>query len=259
LNPTLAFGDDRSAGANLCWDWIVAQRWNGWRLEVVTAELPDDFRPVQGDMADLHPWEPEDSRRPADRGFVEVEHLTAQLDPRVALIARSWDLVAIGPRSDGRLGGLGLGSTADWLLREPATPLVIARKTEPVKEVLLAVDGSLHADRAMATLASLPWLEGVVVRVVAVDDGRVDVEAALRGGSATLSAAGAQVETATLTGRASKAIVEDIDRTSPDLVVMGARGEGAIKRLVLGSTTVAVAGSTECSLLVAHAEVEPDG
>jgi nucleotide-binding universal stress UspA family protein len=257
LSPTLAFGDDRSAGANLCWDWIVAQRWDGWRLDVVTAERPDDFRPVQAETAELHPWEPDDPRQPAERGFVEVEHLTAELDPRVALIARSWDLVAVGPRSDGRLGRLGLGSTADWLLREPASPLVIARKTEPVEEVLLAVDGSPHADRAMATLSSVPWLEGVVVRIVAVDDGRVDAEAALRDASATLSAVGAEVESITRTGRATKAIVEDIDRTSPDLVVMGARGRGGIKRLVLGSTTVAVAGSAECSLLVAHAEEEP--
>jgi nucleotide-binding universal stress UspA family protein len=39
------------------------------------------------------------------------------------------------------------------------------------------------------------------------------------------------------------------------LVVMGARGRGGIKRLVLGSTTAAVAGSTDRSLLVAHARV----
>lgn len=259
MSPTLAFGDDRSPGANVCWEWIVAQRWDGWRLEVVTAEPPDDFRPFQPESAELHSWEPDDPRRPADRGFVEVEHLTAEVDPRVALIARSWDLVAIGPRGEG--GGLkwtGVGSTADWLLREPTSPLVIGRLTGPVKEVLLAVDGSPHANRAMATLAALPWIKGVVVRVVAVDDGRVDPEVALRDSSTNLSAAGAEVESVTRTGRATKAIVEEIERVSPDLVVMGARGRGGIKRLVLGSTTFAVAGSIECSLLVAHAEQTDD-
>lgn len=256
MSPTLAFGDDRSTGANICWEWIVAHRWDGWRLDVVTAERPADFRPVPPETAELHPWEPDSPRRPADRGFVEVEHLSAEMDPRVALIARSWDLVAIGPHGEGGLEELRLGSTAEWLLREPESPLVIARKTDPVKQVFLAADGSPHANRAMATLAALPWIEGVVVRVVAVDDGRGDTEAALSDASTTLTAAGAEVESVVRQGRVTNAIIEDIDRTSPDLVVMGARGRGGIKRLVLGSTADAVAASTDSSLLVAHAEEE---
>lgn len=256
MTRVLAFGDDRSAGADRCWEWIVGRRWDGWRLEVVTAEPPADLRPVEPEEARLHRWDPESPRQPVDRGFVGVEHLRAEIDPRVALIARTWDLVAVGPHADGWLKALRLGSTADWLLREPASPLVIARQSEPVKEVLLAADGSPHAARATNTLAILPWINGIVVRIVAIDDGRTDTEMALGAASRSLSATGAVLETVTRRGRPTNVIVEEIERTSPDLVVMGARGRGGIKRLVLGSTTAAVAGSTDRSLLVAHSEVE---
>jgi nucleotide-binding universal stress UspA family protein len=253
VTRVLAFGDDRSTGANTCWEWIVAQRWDGWRLEVVTADAPVDLHPVELEESRLHPWKPEVPRQAADKGFVAVEHLRADLDPRIALIAKTWDLVAIGPHADGRLKALRLGSTADWLLREPASPLVIARQDEPVKEVLLAADGSAHSARAVETLANLPWIKGVVVRIVAIDDGRTDPEVAVNEASTRLSAAGAELETITRKGRPTSVIVEEIDRTEPDLVVMGARGRGGFKRLVLGSTTAAVAGSSERNLLVAHA------
>lgn len=123
-----------------------------------------------------------------------------------------------------------------------------------MRQVLAAADGSPHAQSAIATLAALPWIGDAVVRVVSVADGRVDPEAALRDASATLSAKGVEPELVTRQGNVTSSVVDEIEQTSPDLVVMGARGRGSIRRLVLGSTAAAIAGSTDCSLLVAHAE-----
>lgn len=254
MSHVLAFGDDRSAGADTCWQWIVSQRWEGWHLEVVTTEPPADMHPVEPEEAELQPWRPSEPRQPVDRGFVQVEHLHAEIDPRLALIAKDWDLVAIGARGEGILKTLHLGSTADWLLREPTSPLVVARQPSRVTSVLVAADGSPHLRRAIDCLAKLPWLRGIDVRIVAVDDRRVDTDSALRDAAATLADAGAEIEPVARSGRPSNVVVEEIEKTQPDLVVMGARGIGGIKRLVLGSTTAAVAGSTDRSLLVAHAE-----
>jgi nucleotide-binding universal stress UspA family protein len=249
----LAFGDDRSEGADQCWDWILSHRWNGWSLEVVTADPPRDLRPVSEKQARLHPWEPNRPRQPGNRGFDSVSHLRAEVDPRLALIDRSWDLVAIGPRGSGMLKRIHLGSTADWLLREPASPLLVARQPGPVRNVLVAADGSAHASRAIDTLARLPLLDGVDVRVLAVDDGLVDIDLAAKAALERLSRTTARVETMTRVGSPTETVIDVIDETVPDLVVMGARGEGGFRRLVLGSTTAAVAGSTDRSLLVAHA------
>lgn len=258
MSPTLAFGDDRSAEADICWDWISSHRWDGWSLEIVTAQPPEDMHPVSPEEAELHPWSPPSPRSAEGRGFVSVEHLRAEIDPRVALIAKPWDLVAIGPRGSGLLKRLHLGSTADWLLREPTSPLVIAHRPGRVGRVLFAADGSEHAQRALDCLLSLPWVGESTVSVVSVDDGHVDVEAAAAGVESRLGDAGVSTERVIRSGRPARVILEECESRDPDLVVMGARGIAGLRRLVIGSTTAAVAGGTDHSLLVAHARGEDE-
>ncbi len=253
MSPVLAFGDDRSDEAGICWSWIQSHRWDGWRLEIVTAEPHPDMTPVDPEETELHSWEPDDPRPIGGAAFAEIEHLRAEIDPRVALISRSWDLVAIGPRGKGVLKGLHLGSTADWLLREPTSPLVIARQPEAVRSVLFAADGSVHARRALETLLQLPWAGDLKVQVASVDDGDTDTRSVQDEAISALSEAGVETQGTTLEGNPKKAILGEIDRTGPDMVVMGARGVKGLKRLVVGSTTAAVAHSTNRTLLVAHA------
>lgn len=254
MTRVLAFGDDLSADADTCWEWIASHRWAGWRLEVVTADPPADMHRIEPEAAELHRWEPEEPRPADGLGFDTVDYLRAEVDPRVALISKKWDLVAIGPRGSGMLKALHLGSTADWLLREPTSPLVIARDRGPVRKVLVATDGSAHSRRAMETLASLPWVRGVTVRALAVDDRHIDTDAALEEAAMILAASGAEVETLSREGPATREIISQVEEDRPDLVVLGARGRGGLERLVLGSTTSAVAGATERSILVTHAD-----
>jgi nucleotide-binding universal stress UspA family protein len=257
MSHVLAFGDDRSAEADRAWKWITGHRWAGWSLEIVSADPPADMHPVEAEEATLHPWEPDDPRDASGAGFDTVQHLRADVDPRVALISKPWDLIVIGPRGSGMLKSLHLGSTADWLLREPVSPLVVARQPGPVRKILVATDGSPHARRAIHTLASFPWLEDTGVTVVTVAERRVDADAALAEARETLAVTGADVETNVLEGGATHAIIEEIDDQQPDLIVMGARGHGRLRRMVVGSTAAAIAGSIDRSILVAHA-VEGD-
>lgn len=253
MSPVLAFGDDRSAEADVCWDWIKSHNWDGWSLEIVTAEAPEDMHPVSDQEAHLHAWDPPQPRDATGLGFESVQHLRAEIDPRLALISRPWDLVAIGPRGSGLLKRLHLGSTADWLLREPTSPLVIAHQSGPVRSVLLAADGSPHAQRAMECLLSLPWLTGTRVHIVSVDDGRVDAQKAAEDAARAFSDSDVDTELVVRSGRPTHTILDLCQEVSPDLVVMGARGITGLKRVVIGSTTAAVAGSTDHSILVAHA------
>lgn len=257
MSPVLGFGDDRSSQADICWSWIQSHRWDGWALEIVTADPHPDMAPVDPEAAELHPWEPEDPRASGGVGFVQVENLRAEIDPRVALISRSWDLVAIGPRGSGVLKGLRLGSTADWLLREPTNPLVIARQPGRVSTALFAADGSPHARRALDTLIELPWVGDLSVQVITVEDGHADAPTAQEEATSALVEAGADVDGQILQGDARKLILDEIEKTDPDMVVMGVRGIKGIERLVVGSTTAAVANSTDRTLLIAHAKVEP--
>jgi nucleotide-binding universal stress UspA family protein len=254
VTRTLAFGDDRSPGAEICWQWIRDQVWTGWALEVVTAEPHPDMRPVEAEQAELHTWSPEEPRDPGQSGFETVVHLRADVDPRVALISKPWDLVAVGPKGGGLLKRMSIGSTADWLLRDPVSPLVIAHHPGRVREVLVAADGSDAAAAAVAALATLPLVEGARVRVVSIDDGVTDTSQAVAAVTGALAGSGAEIESVVLDGDATRGLVTTIEEDTPDPVVMGARGVGGLKRLLVGSTTAAVASSTDRNILVAHAE-----
>jgi len=145
------------------------------------------------DVAWLHPWQPGSPRvLLTDRGGVEVVHLTADGDPRVVLHSMgSAGLLVIGHRGRGILKALTLGSTADWLLHRTPAPLVIIRSARPTRRVLLCVDGSPDAREATRVLAAMPWITGVTVLVLSVDDGRIRPHAAIEQAQALLLAAGA--------------------------------------------------------------------
>lgn len=263
--PQLVFGDDGSAAADVVWLWINNHAWPGWRISVVTASKPPLGAPVGSERSTPHPWEPPTPRRLLTPGDgVHVEHLLAEADPRLVLDSfTDAALLAIGPRGAGLLKRLGLGSTAEWLIsaHRPLAPLAVIRSARPTRTVLLCVDGSLHARRATRTLARMPWVGDTHVTVLGVVDGSPGIERGV-GDAATMLEAhgvagvsthlgGALPQVATFDVRST--ILETIDTIAPDLVVMGPRGFGGLRRAALGSTASAVLRHAACSVLISPA------
>lgn len=244
---TLAFGDDGSPAADVAWLQINCHAWPAWRVEVVHVEnatLPINY-------VDLHEWDPAEPRTVfSEAKFAEVAHLTAKGDARIVL-SRACDLLVIGPRGPGLLKALHLGSTAEWLLTRPPAPILIARHGRPITTVLLCVDGSVHANRVTGVLCTLPWVEQLQVTVLAVDDERVDVEAATQTAAQQLEAAGADVSIRVHSGIPTPEIKNAVDRLSPDLVALGTRGLTGLRHLQVGSTASAIARTATSSVLVA--------
>jgi nucleotide-binding universal stress UspA family protein len=258
--PTLVFGDDRSASGALAWSWIDSHAWPDWRLEVVHATDAPLGSATDHDAVTLHPWQPPEPRVPsASAGFTEVVHLTAAVDPRVALLRDDADLLVIGPRGRGLLKALHLGSVAEWLLTRPPSPMVIAKTGTPVRNVLLAHDGSDSADRTLQALCALPWISTTTCTLVVVDDGRVRVDRTIEKATAALTAAGITPELVRAQGAPTGVISGEIDRRKPDLVALGTRGLTGLRRFHLGSTASAIARSAQSSLLVACAGDHADG
>ena len=253
----LVFGDDSSPAADVAWLFINTHCWPGWRLEVVTAHVPD----VPGvalphEITELHRWKPPQPRAVfAEARFAEVADLTAEADPRIAL-SRESDLLVIGPRGPGLLKALPLGSTADWLLLHPPAPLLIARHGHAVRTVVVCADGSPHADKVADVLAGMPWIDSLAATVLVIDDGRIDVDAAIDGARRRLEAAGATVEVRVERGAPTATIHAHLVEASPDLVALGTRGLTGLRHLRLGSTASAVARTATCSVLVACDEQE---
>lgn len=258
----LVFGDDGSAAADVVWLWINNHRWPGWRISVVTAAKPPLGAPVGAERSTAHPWEPPTPRQLLTTSdTVEVEHLMAEADPRLVLDSfTDAGLLAIGPRGAGLLKQLGLGSTAEWLIsaHRPLAPLAVIRSARATRSVLLCVDGSFHARRATKTLARMPWIADTHVTVLGVADGSPGIERGVNDAAGMLESHGI-AEVSTHIARAlpqvptfdvRSTILKTIDTTSPDLVVMGPRGLGGLRRAALGSTASAVLRHAACSVLI---------
>lgn len=245
---TMVFGDDGSPGADRAWQWIDGHAWPGWTLTVLTGHKP----PFEDWSApgDAEPWTPTWMRPVSpSSGFSSVEFLKADEDPRVLLDTRTADLTVVGPpaREPAVLGWL--GSTTEWLLQHPSNPLAIARSAT-ASTAVCCVDGSTHARRALETFASLPLARSTAIELVAVDDGRTNADASLRDAEAVVQTAGLEASARTLRGRPTSALLDHLDETRPDLVVLGTRGLTPWGRLTLGSTAGAVTRHVAATVLL---------
>jgi nucleotide-binding universal stress UspA family protein len=263
----LVFGDDHSAGSDVAWLFINSQTWPGWRLKVVTAVEPPFGPPLSAEDTTLHAWSPPATRVEYNEAQFElIEYLTTKSDPRLVLLTADADLTVIGPRGPGLLKALHLGSTAEWMLHNSSSPILVARHGQTVRRVVLCTDGSPHAKRATEVLAAMPWIDGLNVTVLAIADGRVDVEVSARRARDQLESCGADVTVsfgpvnvggvlATMGVASPTSLISQyLEEVSPDLVVLGTRGLTGLKRLRLGSTASAIARTAACSILLARVE-----
>jgi nucleotide-binding universal stress UspA family protein len=133
--------------------------------------------------------------------------------------------------------------------------------------IILATDGSEDAAAAAAWLAAFPLPGDAVLRVVSavyVPPSALDLptvhelrlslrEEAERVAEAARPALGPRFKTAEsqiVDGEARHVIIRAAEEWSADLVVLGARGLGAITGFLLGSVSLGVARQVRCSVLV---------
>ena len=82
-----------------------------------------------------------------------------------------------------------------------------------------------------------------------------DREALLERAVARLRRPGIEVSVRLVKGRAASVIVDVATEVGADLVILGARGHGAIEEAFLGSVSAEVVDQTHCSVLVARTAI----
>ena len=255
--PILVLADDGTDPSTRAWDWVRSQYWPGWSIEVVTADEEDI---VWGEPAQTESWTPTWNRDPGDIRGDKVRFLRSHVDPR-AMLAKRDDakLIVVGLRTESHLEALVSGSTTEWLLHHPPAPLVVATNTNPVRKVLICVDGSAHALAALGAFASLPLsADAPSVTVLAVDDGRAEANDAIADATAQLAATDIEAQRVVVPGSPTQAILDYVVAHGPDMVVLGTRGLTGLKRLRLGSTAAAVVRAAKTTCLVASDGSDPD-
>jgi len=137
--------------------------------------------------------------------------------------------------------------------------------------LLLAIDNSEYSVEAIKEVAKRPWPPGTIVRIISVVEPvaapaaelwydasgsleKLQQELTNRAASLTQKASeklnkkGFKIETAVREGDARSVIVDEAQKWSSDLIVLGSHGYTGIKRLFLGSVASSVVSHAPCSV-----------
>lgn len=206
---------------------------------------------LPGDLA----WSVEDGHDVAD----EIVRQATRLDA---------SLIVMATRALGAVGRVLFGSVADKVVRASPIPVILvppgasARvlRDEPVRRVLLPIDGSTVGASAVDEVERLWPADGTHCTLVHVGDPgteRADVErqaeAARRIAEAVerLRARGFAAEQASISAEEpAHGILEAARAHDADLIAMCTRGSGGIRRLIAGSVATEVVRFSELPVLL---------
>lgn len=259
--PIVTLADDQSPGSDLAWMWICNHDWDDWAIRVLHANRESGGAPALAPKPVPRPW---DTRRrrtlPPGHPGPEPEHVETDGDPRVVLSGvEPPGILVVGARGQGLLKALHIGSTAEWLLASPPVPLVIARHGRATQRLLACVDGSRDARTAVEAALSLPWVSGLEVIVLGVQETGFHPQESVERTAADFRAVGARVEGIAYGPNDPKSylsvrdIILDLARERDvDVMTLGSRGMSGWDAHRVGSVASALARHAPCSVLVAH-------
>ena len=286
----IVVGVDGSDGAAKALRWAAREAAaRDWSVTALMAwGLLDQHQPMKGAEFDPH-YDEAQARAALDR-YVEAALGTLEATPRVdrevvcdvatsALLdaAKTADLLVVGARGRGGFHGLLVGSVSETCIHHSPSPIVVVRgapdRLDRLGHIVVGVDGSSVALRALgwaihearAHQASVdgvyawavPYLAGDAVAAPVFDTDAL--EAAARRlveemlASVDTTGLAGPVTQRVEAGTAAATILRVAD--AADLVVVGSRGFGTLKRLLVGSVSHQVVHHAPCPVLV----VPPQG
>jgi nucleotide-binding universal stress UspA family protein len=188
-------------------------------------------------------------------------------DPRTALIeaAKDAELLVVGGHGMGRVRGLLLGSVAHGVAAHATTDVVLVRDPPAIArgEVVAGVDGSPGARRALDFAFAEAGLRGARLRAIqawawprpggfepADPDSEREAQAALEEWLVPSEERhpGVEVTAEVLHGHPVEVLREAA--SGADLLVVGTRGHGTLKGMIIGSTSQAMLHYATCPLAI---------
>jgi len=247
--------------------------------------VPEHFEPT-----DVEPVRMEqEARRTLDEQVKKVENLggaVAQSHLRMGKAAEEVvglaeeigaGLIAVGSRGRGRIRRALMGSVSDSVVRHAHCPVMVVRWKPLVfpATILLATDASQEARVAATTAADLARRTGSELHLVhvgslvthgagsgvevgplpGVHQGELDRQAQwlLDAEVEQMKSSGIDVAGAHLRrGRADEDVIVLAEETGADLIAIGSRGRGGVRRALMGSVSDSVVRHAHCPVMVAR-------
>ncbi|MGA3191572.1 MAG: universal stress protein [Candidatus Bathyarchaeia archaeon] len=195
----------------------------------------------------------------------EVLHEEDVAEAILEFSADDFDLIVIGNRGENEKGLRALGSVTKKVIMHTSCPTMIVKKTSTLSNMLVCVDGSDHAMKALNYILGLAEKTGSRITLLNVQETRLhkaSPDAAMDLGGRILTESLDTVEKRKLTadrrleyGVPSDVIVDVAEKGNHDLIVLGSRGLGTVKRFLLGSVSDDVSYKAKCSVLIVPAKL----
>lgn len=181
------------------------------------------------------------------------------------------DLVVVGSLGRNLLSRVLVGSVSMRVLMELRRAVRVSRapRKHADTRILVAVDGSIDADAAVATVRKRKWPADTEIRVITAANWRLQAaampkllnldmpvnvwaEQIARQAADALAGAARSVTVAIREGSAKTVLAAEADSWEADCIFLGGRGLTRAERWLLGSVSTAVVMRASCSVEVVH-------
>ena len=234
---------------------------------------PDEGRPMpKGVIGEISDWYHERGEEIAGEAFkllktedVKVDKRVIEFhDPASAIIRQveheDYDSIVIGRSGEKakQPPQLHLGSTAEKVVRHARVPVLVDAESRKVSRILVPVDGSWAANKALKVAVSLAKKLGAKITLLHVQDSgfsRLRPELAEDMGNGILTQAASMVKDVEFdkrleSGSPGTVVTAIAGEENFDLIVMGDKGHGGVRKFLLGSVSNHVLHYSDRAILI---------
>jgi nucleotide-binding universal stress UspA family protein len=194
---------------------------------------------------------------------VEVDARVVEYEDPAETVLRvakdeGYDLVVMGNRGETEAEVFSLGSIAEKVSRHAEGPVLIVKQKTKLSKILVAIDGSESAKKALEYAVQLAKKHKAKVTLLNVGESKIfglKPEVARKIGESILFDAASEVKELKLNtqlefGNPAETIIEVAEKGNYDLIVVGNRGLSSVKRFFLGSVSDDVSHHAKSSVLI---------
>jgi nucleotide-binding universal stress UspA family protein len=200
-----------------------------------------------------------------EAGVPVESKLVTHEDPAEFLLqlvkGKDCSLVIIGNRAETQSERHSLGSVTEKIARHAECPVLIVKRKPKIEKLLVAVDGSKHADKALEYAAQLAQHFRADLALVHIEEDKLIriggpqvVDCLGTVGECILDEAAKKINFASKKileyGSPAEVLIKIAKKADVDIIIMGSRGLSSVRRFLLGSVSDDISIHSRNSVLI---------